>query len=67
VKRQSVWRSEGRTLDEKGWAPLRLWVLWYVGDAVAVVIYYVILTPIWIGLRTAAWVAEFRARRARPS
>jgi hypothetical protein len=27
------------------------------------VLFYVLLTPIWIGLRALAWVAEFRARR----
>jgi len=26
-------------------------------------IFYVLLTPIWIGLRALAWAAEFRARR----
>jgi hypothetical protein len=26
-------------------------------------IFYVVLTPVWIGLRTLAWIAEFRARR----
>jgi hypothetical protein len=26
-------------------------------------LFYVLLTPIWIGLRALAWVAEFRARR----
>jgi hypothetical protein len=25
----------------------------------------VLLTPIWLGLRAAAWLAEFRARRRR--
>jgi hypothetical protein len=30
---------------------------------VAVVLFYVILTPVWLGLRAAAWIAEFRARR----
>jgi hypothetical protein len=29
------------------------------------VLFYVLLTPIWIGLRWAAWIAEFRARRRR--
>ncbi len=32
-----------------------------VGDFV----FYVLLTPIWIGLRTLAWVAEFRRAAAR--
>ena len=29
-------------------------------------VFYVLLTPLWLGLRAAAWVAEFRARR-RPA
>jgi hypothetical protein len=26
-------------------------------------LFYILLTPIWIGLRVLAWIAEFRARR----
>jgi hypothetical protein len=33
--------------------------------AVADLLFYVLLTPIWIGLRAVAWLAEFRARRRR--
>ena len=29
------------------------------------IVFYVLLTPIWIGLRVVAWLAEFRARRKR--
>jgi len=43
--------------------PLRYWVLWSAILVVADFVFYVLLTPIWIGLRTAAWLAEFRARR----
>jgi hypothetical protein len=43
--------------------PLWRWVLWWAVLLVADVIFYVLLTPIWIGLRMLAWVAEFRARR----
>ena len=43
--------------------PLRYWALWWVVLFAADVVFYVLLTPIWIGLRTLAWVAEFRARR----
>jgi hypothetical protein len=32
---------------------------------VADVLFYVVLTPIWMGLRAVAWLAEFRARRRR--
>ena len=62
---RSVWRAEGRSIEEKGWVPLRYWALWFVGLAGGVALFYVILTPLWIGLRTLAWVAEFKARRRR--
>ncbi|MGD0712896.1 MAG: hypothetical protein ABSB24_01750 [Gaiellaceae bacterium] len=45
--------------------PLRYWVLWWVILVVADVFFYVVLTPIWIGLRAVAWLAEFRSRRRR--
>lgn len=60
---RSLWRSEGRSLGEKGWVPFRFWALWGFGLAIAVILFYVILTPVWIGLRVAAWAAEFSARR----
>ena len=63
MSRRSVWRSEGRSLDEKGWVPLRYWGLWAFGLVLADLLFYVILTPFWIGLRVVAWLAEFRARR----
>jgi hypothetical protein len=64
VSGRSVWRSEGRSIDEKGWVPLRYWALWSLGLSIALLLFFVILTPVWIGLRVAAWVAEFRARRS---
>jgi hypothetical protein len=54
-----------RDLSEKGWVPLRYWVLWWTLLGAAVIVFYVLLTPIWIGLRLAAWVAELRARTKR--
>ncbi|HET7571401.1 MAG TPA: hypothetical protein VFJ77_01895 [Gaiellaceae bacterium] len=45
--------------------PLRYWALWWAILLVADVVFYVLLTPIWMGLRAAAWTAEFRARRRR--
>ncbi len=45
--------------------PLRYWALWWSTLAGAVVVFYVLLTPVWIGIRAAAWVAELRARWAR--
>ena len=41
------------------------WGAWWVTLAAADVVFYVLLTPIWIGLRAIAWTAEFRARRRR--
>ena len=51
--------------NEKGTVPLRYWILWWVLLAAADLVFYVLLTPIWIGLRVIAWTAEFRARRRR--
>ena len=45
--------------------PLRYWLLWWAILVVADVVFYVLLPPIWIGLRAAAWLAEYRARRGR--
>ena len=53
-----------RPLSEKGWVPLRYWVLWCTILAAAVLVFYVLLTPVWFAGRAAAWIAEFRARRA---
>ncbi len=60
---KSLWRAQGRSLADKGWAPLRYWAMWIPALAVAVVVFYVILTPLWIGLRAVAWAAELRSRR----
>ena len=53
-----------RSLSEKGWVPVRYWVVWWTLLGVAVVVFYVVLTPVWLAIRAAAWVAELRARRA---
>ncbi len=58
-----MWRSQGRSIDEKGWVPLRYWALWTFGLGISLMLFFVLLTPVWIGLRAAAWIAEFRARR----
>ena len=41
------------------------WALWLFILALADVVFYVLLTPIWLGLRGAAWLAEWRSRRRR--
>jgi hypothetical protein len=39
------------------------WALWWFLLAIGIFLFYILLTPIWIGLRALAWIAEFRARR----
>jgi hypothetical protein len=45
--------------------PLWRWALWLALLAVALVVFYGLLTPVWFGLRSVAWLAEYRARRRR--
>ena len=47
--------------------PLWRWGQWGAALALALVLFYVFLTPVWFSLRALAWTAEFRARRRRPS
>jgi hypothetical protein len=47
----------------KGRVPIWRWILWCSILVVADLVFYVLLTPVWLGLRGAAWVAELRARR----
>jgi hypothetical protein len=49
-------------LREKGWAPPVRFAFWWLLLFASVVVFYVLLTPIWIGLRAAAWIAELRSR-----
>jgi hypothetical protein len=51
-------------VKEKPPVPLRYWALWLSILVVADFVFYVLLTPIWIGLRVVAWLAEFRSRRS---
>jgi hypothetical protein len=52
-------------LREKGWLPFRRYVLWWFLLLVGDLVFYVLLTPVWLGLRAAAWVAELRSRASR--
>ncbi len=53
--------------NEKGHVPLRYWALWWALIAIADFVFYVLLTPIWMGLRAIAWTAEWRQRRRTSS
>jgi hypothetical protein len=41
------------------------WAMWWVTLGVADLIFYVLLTPLWLGLRVLAWLADFRSRQSR--
>lgn len=43
--------------------PLWSWATWIAILVPALFVFYVLLTPVWLGLRAAAWIADFRARR----
>jgi hypothetical protein len=45
--------------------PLWRWASWWAILAAALVVFYVLLVPVWMGLRAAAWIAELAARRRR--
>ena len=56
-----------RSLAEKGWVPVWRWGAWWLLLVLADIVFYVVLTPIWLGIRATAWLAEYRARRRRPA
>ena len=41
------------------------WAVWLSILVAADVVFYVLLTPLWLGLRGAAWIAEWRSRRSK--
>ena len=45
--------------------PLWRWALWYAILTLALFVFYGLFTPVWFGLRSLAWLAEYRARRRR--
>jgi hypothetical protein len=45
--------------------PLPRLAFWWLLLLVSVVVFYILLTPIWLGLRAAAWAAELRSRARR--
>ena len=53
------------TATPKTPVPLWRWTIWWALLGAAIVVFYVLLTPIWLGLRAAAWLAELNARRRR--
>jgi hypothetical protein len=54
----SEYHSLPLQLTEKPPVPRRYWVVWMTALAVALVFFYVILTPVWMGIRLVSWLAE---------
>ena len=54
-------------MSGKADVPLWRWASWLTALAFALVLFYVLLTPVWLSLRVLAWAAEFRERRRRPA
>ena len=44
--------------------PAWRWAMWFVLLGLAVPVFYVLLTPVWLGLRALAWLADRKARLA---
>jgi hypothetical protein len=42
--------------------PVWRWAVWWFVLVLADVVFYVLLTPIWLGIRLAGWLADRRAR-----
>ena len=52
---------------EKGRVPAWRWAAWWAILLLADVVFYVLLTPVWLGIRAAARLAELRARHGGQS
>ena len=42
--------------------PVWRWGLWFSILGAALVVFYVLLTPVWLGLRALAWLADRTSR-----
>jgi hypothetical protein len=47
--------------------PFYYWPFWMVLLAAGLFVFYVVLTPIWMGIRFISWLAERRAGQHSPS
>jgi hypothetical protein len=41
------------------------WGIWWATLGVGLLLFYVVLTPVWLGLRALAWLAEMRSRQTK--
>jgi hypothetical protein len=47
---------------EKPPVPAWRWASWFALLGAAVLVFYVLLTPVWLGLRALAWLADRTSR-----
>ena len=52
-------------MTERPRIPLWRWGLWYALLGLALLVFYGLFAPVWFGLRSIAWLAEYQARRRR--
>jgi hypothetical protein len=45
--------------------PFYWWPLWMLLLVIALIVFYGILTPVWMGIRLVAWTTERSSRRGR--
>ena len=46
--------------------PAYYWPFWGFLLALGLFVFYVLLTPVWMGIRLVAWISERGSRTARP-
>ena len=56
--------NETRPLQPKPPVPIWRWATWFSIMGAALLTFYVLLTPIWLGLRALAWLADRGTRQA---
>jgi hypothetical protein len=55
------------TAKTKRRIPFYYWPLWMVVLAAGLFVFYVVFTPIWMGIRFVSWLAERRSPQERPT
>lgn len=43
--------------------PLYYWPVWMLLLALGLLVFYVLLTPVWMGIRLVSWIAERKSLR----
>jgi hypothetical protein len=52
-------------MNEKQPIPFWRWILWWFLLCVGIVVFYILMTPFWLAVRAAAWVASRSSRLGR--